>query len=263
MKIHPTAIVAKEAQIAPGVEIGPYSIIGPDVKVGNGTRILNHVVIDGRTTLGQRCVIYSGVSLGTSPQVKNFSPIESFLSIGDDNILREYVTINVSMKPGGATLIGNRNYLMINTHIAHDCQLGDDITIANSTALGGHVTVENGAVISGMCGVHQYVRIGRLSMLGGFSKAVMDVLPFSISDGRPAKFYGLNSIGLRRAGYSSKNALSIKKALKVLSSPGVKTAAISKLKKQFAGDPNVEHLIRFAETSKRGLSRGSGEKPDA
>ena len=257
-RVHPTALVSKEAELAAGVEVGPYSVIGPQVKIGEGTRIASHVIIEGRTTIGARCRIFPGACLGMPAQTWKSEFVRSQLLIGDDNLIREYVTINSSMKEGGKTVIGDRNMLMINAHVAHDCVLDDDIAIANNTALAGHVHVGDRAVIGGLVGVHQHVRVGRLSMIGGVSKVVMDVAPFSINDGHPARFCGVNAVGLRRAGIRSEQATKIKSALKMLLGGRVNLSrVVPKVRKQFAGDPEIECLLAFIENSKRGVARAS------
>ena len=262
-KIHPSAIISKGAVLGSGVEIGPYTLIGPKVKIGNDTRIAGHVVIEGQTTIGQRCRIFAGACLGTPAQTRESEGVRSFLTIGDDNLIREYSTINSGMKDGSKTVLGNGNMLMIQAHVAHDCVLGNDIILANNVALAGHVTVEDRVVIGGLVGVHQYVRIGKLAMIGGVSKVVMDVAPFSIGDGHPAKFCGMNAIGLRRAGYRSGQMTQIKKALKALLGTRLNLSrAVSKVEKQFAGDPDVSYLLSFIQKSKRGLTRVSTVKPD-
>ncbi len=257
-KIHPTALVSKKAQIGLSVEIGPYSIVGPHVKIGNHTRIANHAVIEGRTTVGSRCEVFSGVCLGAKPQDKKFKePDETALVIGDDNVIREYVTMHPAALPGKKTSIGDRNFIMIGSHIGHDSHIGSDVIMANGCALSGHVVVEDQAVLGGLSGVHQFCRVGKLAMVGAMSKIVMDVPPFSVCDGHPAKFCGVNSIGLRRAGYSSKRMLEIKKALKILLASGFKlSSAMSRLKSERQGNPDIEILIRFCEESARGVSRG-------
>ncbi len=256
-KIHPTAIVAKEAQIGEGVEIGPYTIVGPKVKIGAGTRIANHAILEGITEIGENCEIFSGACFGTAPQDKKYKNFQSSLVVGNHNIIREYVTMNPGSTEGSKTIVGDRNFIMIGVHVAHDCILGNDITIANTVGLSGHVQVEDKAVIGGMAGVHQFVRIGKLSMTGGASKVSTDIPPFSICDGNPAKFYGLNSIGLKRAGYSSKDALELKKALKILFASGLKfSTAIQKVKGEFKKSPDIDHLLEFVAKTERGISRG-------
>ena len=259
-KIHPTAIVSKKAELGAGVEIGPYALIGPEVKIGNDTSIASHVVIEGRADIGKRCRIYTGACIGMPAQTLKSERLHSSVIIGDENLFREYVTIHSGIKEGSKTVIGDRNMLMVHSHIAHDCVLGDDIIIANNTALGGHVSVDNNAMIGGLVGVHQFVRIGKLAMVGGLSKVVMDVAPFSIYDGHPSKFRGLNAVGLRRAGYPSKQMTEIKMALKALFGERVDLArALPKVEKQFGDNPDVRTLLSFIQKSKRGVGRVSAE----
>ena len=256
--IHPTAIVSEKAELGSGVEVGPYAVIGPRVRIGNGTRIAAHAVIEGRTQIGRRCQIFVGACLGMPAQTRHSEHTVASLIIGDDNIIREYVTVNSSMKEGGKTVIGDRNMLMINSHVAHDCVLGNDTTIANGAALAGHVKVEDRVVIGGLVGIHQYVRVGKLSMIGGVSKVVMDVAPFSINDGHPARFCGINAVGLRRAGFSSAQMGRIKTALKTLLGSRVNLSrVIPKVLKKFGDDPEVRYLVDFIENSKRGVARVS------
>ena len=254
--IHSTAIIAKEAQIAHGVEIGPYTVIGPKVKIGAGTKIANHAVLDGYTTIGKNCKIFSGACLGTVPQDKKYKGLKSFLTIGNENTIREYVTMNPGSAEGSKTVVGDRNFIMIGAHIAHDCVLGNDITIANTVGLSGFVNVEDRAVIGGMAGVHQFTRIGKLSMIGGVSKVNADIPPFSICDGNPVKFYGLNSVGLKRAGYSSKDSLELKKALKTLFASGLKiSTAIERVRSEFKKNADIDHLIEFVSKRDRGFPK--------
>lgn len=257
--IHPTAVVSQKAELAADVEIGPYTLVGPHAKIGAGTRIGSHVVIEGRVRIGKRCRIFTGACLGFPAQTLGPKEADASVEIGDDNILREYVTVNAAMKDAGRTVIGHRNMLMINAHIAHDCVLGNDIVIANNVALAGHVTVEDRAVLGGLVGVHQFARIGKLAMVGGLSKVVMDIAPFSLNDGRPAAFCGLNAIGLRRAGLRPAQITPIKAALKLLFGHKQNLKNIlPKVKKQFAESQEVQYLLSFIETSKRGVTRVSG-----
>lgn len=255
--IHPSAVVDPHAEIAEGVEIGPFCVIGPNVKIGKGTVLRNHVVVDGYTTIGERNEIFSGVCLGTPSQIREYKKVKrAVLKIGNDNMFREFVTISPGMKDDIPTVIGDRNLLMINVHIGHDCILGNGITIANTTGLSGHVEVEDGAVIGGVTGVHQFVRIGRLSMTGGVSRVVMDIPPFSLCSGHPARFCGLNSVGLRRAGYGTKDLIAIKKALRTICrSTDALKSAVAKAQAEFPSHPEVQEIIAFIAKSKRGLCR--------
>lgn len=257
--VHKTAIVSPEAQIATGVEIGPYAIIGPYVRIGKGTRILPHVVIDGHTSLGERNVVFPGSCLGMPPQDKKFREAISYLRVGDDNVIREHVTMHAGGKPGSVTTVGSRNYLMVGMHVGHDSTVGDDVTIANGSALGGYAVVEDKAMIGGVCGVHQFCRVGKLAMVGAVTKVTADVAPFSVCEGRPARFYGLNSVGLKRAGYSSKAAQELKRALKILFASGLNFSnAADRVRREFGGNADVAYLLAFAEASKRGITRAGG-----
>ena len=255
--IHPTALVSKEAWLEEGVEVGPYSTIGPQVKIGKHTKIGGHVHIEGDTEIGERCRIFTGAVLGTLAQTLTTKTVRSGLSIGDDNVLREYVTVNASMKDGSRTLIGDRNMLMTNAHVAHDCVLGNDVVMANLATLGGHVAVEDGAVIGGLVGVHQFVRVGRLAMVGACSKAAMDVPPFSLVDGYPARFCGANNVGLKRAGFSPARRLAIKKALRLIFGSRSFSTTLPRVRREFKDNPDVQTILSFIEKSKRGVLRGS------
>lgn len=259
--IHSTAVVRPGAEISPDAEIGPYAVIGAHVKIGPETRLLAHVVVDGHTTIGRGCLIYPGACLGFPAQDKKYKGERSYVVIGDDNIFREHVTVNAASKPEAKTVIGDRNYFMIGSHVGHDCVLGSDITMANGSALGGFVDVEDRATIGGFAAVHQNVRVGRLSMLGAKSKAVMDVPPFSMCDGYPAKFRGLNSIGLRRAGFTSEQSLEIRKALKTLFGSGLSLPnAVEQVRAGFPGNADIGHILSFIGLSRRGVSRLEAEE---
>ena len=262
-RIHPTAIVSPKAVIGEGVEIGPYCVVGPLVKIGNGTRLMSHVVLEGHTTIGRGCEIFHGACLGAKPQDKKYRDGESFLEIGDENVIREYVTIHPGTAPGNKTVIGDRNFFMVASHVGHDCRVGNEVTLANESALSGHVVIEDQVVIGGISGVHQFCRVGRLAMVGAMSKVVMDVLPFSVCDGHPAKFCGLNSVGLKRAGYTSKEMLDIKKALKILVATGTKlSTAMDVIRATMKGNAAAQTLVRFCEAAKRGVCRGAFQKGD-
>jgi len=260
-KIHPTALIDKKARIAGDVEIGPYSIIGPDVTIGAGTRILSHVVIEGGAELGERNVVTHHACIGTPSQDKKSQGVRSSLKIGSDNMIREYVTINLGTGEKTGTVVGDRNFLMIGAHIGHDSILGNDITIANNCTLGGHVTVEDNVVMGGIVGVHQYIRIGKFAMIGGKTRVVMDVMPFSMCNGNPPKFYGINVVGLRRGGFTSEERLALKKAFKVLSHRGRSLAdSLAELRSEFKNFPHIQYLSSFVESSKRGVLRGFTDK---
>ncbi|MFN2456346.1 MAG: acyl-ACP--UDP-N-acetylglucosamine O-acyltransferase, partial [Pyrinomonadaceae bacterium] len=203
MSIHPTAIISPRAEIAPDAHIGAYAVIEEDVSIGAGCEIMAHVVIKRFTSLGRRNRVFEHAVLGGCPQDVKFKNERSRLIIGDDNLIRESATIHRASGEGEATRIGSRNFLMIGTHVAHNCVIGDDNIFANGAALAGHVTVEDHVFLSSNVGAHQFVRFGRYAMTGGKSKIVQDVLPFFITDGNPPRVRGINSIGLHRAGFTT------------------------------------------------------------
>jgi len=202
MKIHPTAIVDPQAQLGNNVEVGPYACIGPDVKIGDDCVIGHGCHIEGWVTMGSNNILAPYVSLGTPPQDLKYHGQRTELIIGDDNVFREYVTVNLGTPTGnGVTRIGDRNYLMICSHVAHDCVLEDDVILVNSVLLGGHCRVETGAKLMGNSAVNPFVTIGRQAYVGGLTRIVQDVPPFMIVEGNPARVRGVNEIGLSRAGY--------------------------------------------------------------
>jgi UDP-N-acetylglucosamine acyltransferase len=256
VRIHKTAVIHPEAQLADSVVIGPYSVIGPQVKVEANVRIGSHCVLEGRTTIGADCQIFTGAVIGSIPQDKKHRPEdEVYLIIGENNIIREYVTLNPgTLEGGGRTIIGNNNLLMAYTHVAHDCRIGNNCVMANNATLAGHVTLEDNVVIGGLSAVHQFVRLGRLSIIGGCSKVVQDIPPFSMCDGHPARVYGLNLVGLRRAKVPAAQISVLKNAFKVLFNSGLtKSHAIEKVALEASPCPELEHLLFFAKTTERGL----------
>jgi len=256
IRIHKTAIVDSKAKIADDVEIGPYTVVGPEVTIGKNVKIASHCIIKGKTTIGKDCQIFPGAVIGEVPQDKKFSGGKGIcLEIGEGNIIREYVTIHLgTLEGGGKTIIGNNNLLMAYSHVAHDCVVGNHCVMANVGTLGGHVTLEDNAVVGGLSAVHQFVRVGRLAIIGGCTKVVQDIPPFSMCDGHPAKVFNVNLIGLKRANISKETILLLKQAFKILFSAGLsKTHAIEKIEKEIQPTPEVEHLIFFAKTTKRGL----------
>ena len=256
VNIHKTAIIHSGAKVSPGVSIGPYSVIDSDVTLGDNVRIGSHCVITGQTKIGRNCKIYTGAVVGSAPQDKKHSSDDNvFLNIGENNVIREYVTINTgTAEGGGKTGICDNNLMMAYAHVAHDCVIGNNCIMANAATLGGHVVLEDNAMIGGFSAVHQFTRIGRLAIVGGCSKVVQDVPPFSMCDGHPAKVIKINSVGLKRAGISSEVAGNLKKAFKILFRQGLsKTNAVKKALEEVPNCPEIEHLIFFIKTSDRGL----------
>jgi UDP-N-acetylglucosamine acyltransferase len=203
--IHPTAVVDPRAVIASGVQIGPYAVIGPEVELGEDTRIGPHVVIDGRVRMGRRNHIFPGACIGLEPQDLKYSGAPTEVVLGDDNTIRECVTINRATHEGEQTRIGSGNLLMAYSHLGHNCDLGDRIVIANGVAVAGHVVIGDRAVIGGVLGIHQFVQIGTLAMVGGMSRIDRDVPPFLMVEGHPGRLRGLNRIGLRRSGLAERD----------------------------------------------------------
>jgi len=255
--IHETAIVAPGAKIGKNVEIGPYAIIGENVEIGEGTVVGPHVVIKGWTTIGKNNEIFHGASVGFEPQDLKFDGEKSYLFIGDDNTIRENVTIHRGTADGGGeTRIGNDNLIMAYCHVAHDCQLGSHIVMSNATNLAGHVVIEDHTVIAGMVGVHQFVRIGKISMIGAHSRVVNDVPPYVIADGSPAHVSGINVIGLRRNGIKPALRREIKRAYRILYRSDLNMqVAIKMMDQKLDASEEIEHFLRFLRNVQKGICR--------
>lgn len=254
--IHNTAIVSDKARIASDVEIGPFTVIGPKVKIGLGVTIANGCLIDGDTTIGAGSKIYTGAVIGSPPQDLKYKGEDTKLIIGENNIIREYTTINLGTIEKGVTAVGNNNLIMAYSHIAHDCVVGDNCVLANCATLAGHVTIEDRVVIGGLVAIHQFTRVGKFSIIGGCSKVVQDIPPFSTCDGHPARVYGLNLVGLRRAQISARGISDLKSAFKYLFFSGLRKAnAIEKIQGFVSQSPEVLYLIDFLQSSSRGIAR--------
>jgi UDP-N-acetylglucosamine acyltransferase len=256
MTVHKTAIISKGAKLAEDVSIGPNSFIGQNVSIGQGSVIGQNCVIDGHTTIGKKCKIFTGAVIGSIPQDLKFDNEVTYLEIGDNNIFREYVTVNVGTIDSKKTVIGHNNLLMAYAHIAHDCVVGNNCIIANCGTLAGHVTIEDKAVIGGLVAIHQFVRVGKLSIIGGCSKVVQDIPPFSTCDGHPTKVYGLNLIGLQRNQISPEDINALKKAFKILFFSKLSFPhAIEKITSQLSTTQTIAYLIDFIKTAERGVCR--------
>ena len=255
--VHETAIVKPGAKIGKNVEIGPYTIIEENVEIGEGTVIGPHVVIDGWTRIGKNNEIFHGASIGRVPQDMKFKGEKSYVFIGDNNVIRENVTIHRGTEEGGSeTRIGNNNFIMAYCHVAHDCQLGNNIIMSNAVNLAGHVTVEDHAVIAGLTGVHQFVRIGKIAMVGAHSKVVKDVPPYILVDGHPARVNGINVIGLRRNGIKPALRREMKRAYKLLYRSNLNISqALDKMDQQLDASEEIEHFLRFLRNVQRGICR--------
>jgi len=256
VQIHPTAIVHPEAELGVGVQIGPYSIIERNVKIGDYTRVGARVTIEGFTTLGRHNEIFTGAVVGSLTQDKKYKGGRSFLKIGDNNNIREYATLNPGTEEGTETRVGNGNLIMAYAHIAHDCIVKNNTVLANAATLAGHVTVDDGAILGGLSGVHQFLRIGSLSIVGGHSKVTQDLPPFMMVDGHPAQAYGINKVGLERAGYSQEDRNWARKAFKILYlSERTLASAIETLKKELPENTIRTVLLEFLENCKHGICR--------
>lgn len=254
-RIHKTAIVSKKAKLAENIEVGPYSIIGDNVAIGESTKVYAYCVIEGNTAIGSGCEIFTGAVVGSRPQDLKYKGEKTLLEIGNNNIIREYCTLNPGTGPGGRTVVGDNNLLMAYSHIAHDCRVGNDCVIANNGTLAGHVTIEDKAVVGGLVAIHQFVRVGRLSIIGGCSKVVQDIPPFSTCDGHPALVYGLNLIGLRRNNTPKESITQLDRAFRILFNAGLSPKhALEELKKNIRPCEEVSCLINFVKDSERGLA---------
>jgi UDP-N-acetylglucosamine acyltransferase len=257
--IHSTAIVYPGAQIAEDAEIGPYAVIGANVKIGRGTKVGPHAVIDGWTEIGENNTIFHMASVGAIPQDLKYKGEETYLRIGNGNTIREFATLHLGTVTGdGETTVGNNNLFMAYSHVAHDCHVGSNIVMANAATLAGHVTVQDYAILGGLVAVHQFVTIGESVMIGGGTLVGNDLPPYTIvtGEGRECSLRGLNLIGLKRRGFSDETISALKKAYKTLSLSGLKLSdAVEKMKTEGASCPEVENFISFIENSKRGVCR--------
>jgi UDP-N-acetylglucosamine acyltransferase len=260
--IHPSATVHKKAILDSGVRVGPYSFIGQNIKIGKNTQVDAHIYLDGWTEIGEYCHFSPFSSIGTEPQDITYKGEETLVKIGDRNIFREYITVNRGTVNGeGKTLIGNDNYFMAYSHIAHDCIVGDETNFGNAATLAGHVTIGDYATISAFSGIHQFCRVGKHAFIGGFSVVIQDIVPFSrVAGGRPLHLYGLNTIGLRRRGYSNQRIKTIKDMFNVLFFSDLNTVqAVEKIKKQFTPHEDRDELLGFIQSSKRGITKKTAE----
>ena len=255
--IHPTAVVDPKSEIADDVVIGPYVVIGPDVTVGNGCRIGAHVVLEGPTRLGARNTVSAFASIGSAPQDLKYGGEPTNLEIGSDNVIREFTTLNRgTVGGGGTTRIGSHNLFMAYAHVAHDCVIGDRVVMANGATLAGHVTIEDFAIVGGLVAIHQHVRIGESAILGGGAMVSLDVPPYCMAAGDRATLHGLNLVGLRRRGLGQETLNALRSAYRILFQSGLLLAdAVARLRAEFPGSREVEHLAAFVSSSARGICR--------
>ena len=250
--IHKTAIIDSKAKIYTNAEIGPYATIGPNVEIGENTLIQSHVNITGNTTIGKGNKLYSFASIGSDPQDLKYKGEETTLLIGDNNTIREHVTINTgTVQGGGLTKIGNNNLIMIGAHIAHDCIIGNNIVMANNTAIAGHAEIEDFVIIGAKCGVQQFTRIGKRAMIGGMTGVLRDVIPYGLSTGNRNYLNGINVVGLRRDKVSNKDILGLTDAYKEIFKTEVLSENLKNLNGKYTDNPLVKDVLDFINKDKK------------
>lgn len=260
LKIHNSAVVHPSAVLGSNVSVGPFAVIGPRVRIGDNTEIGPGVLIEDGTVVGGNCRIGHGASIGGEPQILNFKNVPSAVHIGDGTTIREYVTIHRSGKENGVTRVGRNCLFMSYAHVAHDCDIGDNVVLVNSANLAGHVVVEEYAFVSGITGVHQFVRIGKHAMVGGGMIIRQNIIPYSLVAGPPPRLVGINAVGLRRRGFSANIRSSIKRAVKLLLQPDLNTGqAIEKMQAEIEMTDEIKHLVDFIKNSPRGITKGESD----
>ena len=256
MPINSNTAIDPSAKIGKEVRIGPFSTVGPRVEIGDRTEIGPNVHIEEGTVVGADCRIFHGASIGGDPQIAGVRDIISSVEIGDKTTIREFVTIHRSAKENEKTTVGRGCLLMAYAHVAHDCVIGDDVVLVNATSLSGHIVVEDRVFISGMIGAHQFVRFGKLSMTGGMSRIVKDILPFSTVEGNPARLIGTNAIGLKRAGIAPATRSALKKSISLIMHDQLNTTqAIKRIEEEIEMSDEIRYLINFVNQSDRGIIR--------
>jgi len=252
--IHRTALIDPGAHIGTDVMVGPYAIIGPNVTIGDRSQIAAHAVIERDTRVGAEVKVGYGSILGADPQDLKYRGEETWVEVGDQTTIREYCTINRGTPATGRTTVGRRCFIMTYVHIAHDCVIGDDVILANSIQMAGHVTIDDRAIVSGLVPIHQFVRIGTYAFVGGGSRVNQDVPPYTKAVGNPLHLYGLNSVGLQRAGFGAEVKLALKKAYRlVFNSHLTITQGVARARAEIATITEVETFLRFIEASQRGV----------
>jgi len=256
VNIHPTVIVDSSAQLGRDIEVGPYSIIGPEVVIGDGVRIANSVVIHKNSRIGAGCRIFTGAVLGTEPQDLKYQGEKTWLEIGENTTIREYVTLNLGTAESSRTIIGNNALLMTYSHVAHDCIIGDHVILANAVNIAGHVELHDYAYIGGMVPIHQFVKIGCHAMVGGGYRVTRDVCPYMRVAGYPLRVIGLNAIGLERRGAAPETIRILRKVYKMLFRSQLNVSqAVQKISRDLPQIDEIDDILRFIENSQRGLIR--------
>ncbi len=250
--IHKSSVIDSKAKLGKNVKIGPFCFVGPKVRLDDNVELVSNVHIDGNTNVGKGTKIYPFASIGTDPQDLKFKGEQNSLVIGENNVIREYVTINPGTAGGGSkTVVGNNCLFMISSHVAHDCKIGNNVVIANNVPLGGHVTIEDSVVIGGNSAVQQFTRIGRLAMIGGMTGVLKDVIPFGLSFGNRNYLKGINLVGLRRNKYDNKIIMELDKAYKKIFSSSNLQENLSKINGEYKGNKLVEEVTKFIEKDKK------------
>jgi UDP-N-acetylglucosamine acyltransferase len=253
-QIHPTAIIDPSARLGEGVEIGPWAMLGPQVTVGDGCRLGPRSRLVRNVVLAERVSVGDGTIIGGDPQDLKFKGEETWVEIGADTIVREYTTINRGTAQSFRTTVGERCFIMTYVHLAHDCHVGDEVTIANGTQCAGHVTIHDRAVLSGLNAVHQFVTIGTFAFVGGGSRVNQDIPPYVKAVGNPMELYGLNSIGLQRAGFSGETISALKRAYRLFFNSELNLSqALERARSDLPASPEVERFLAFVESSERGV----------
>lgn len=255
-QIHATAVVDPHAIFGEDVEIGPYAVIGPDVELCENVKVMAHAIINGHTTVGENTQIFPKAVIGLRPQDLKYKGEKSYVTIGRNNTIREFVTINSSTGEGTSTVVGDNCLLMAYTHVAHNCHIGNEVLMANLASLSGHSIIEDKAMLSGLVGVHQYVNIGTMSITGGASKVIQDVPPYALSDGNPCKVRDINHVGLKRNGVDSETRMLLHRAFRILFRSGLNMKnAIRRVRSEVPPIPQIDRVIEFIQNSKRGVGR--------
>lgn len=256
-QVHETAIVDDDAELEPGVVVGPYAVIGPRVTVGSGTEIGPHVYIERDTSVGEECRIFKGAVLGTDPQDLKFKGERTRLEVGDRTVIREYATLNRGTSAQGRTVVGSDCLLMAYTHVAHDCELGNHVILSNSVNMAGHVVIEDWVVVGGLTPIHQFVRIGAHAFIGGGSRIPQDIPPYCRAAGNPPKLYGLNAVGLERRGFSQETRKALKQAYRHVFMSGLNVSqGVARAEGAAELIPEVRHFLSFIKESERGITVG-------
>ncbi len=256
VSIHPLAVVQPGAELGADVVVGPFCTVGPNTRLGDRVTLRSHVSVDGHATLGAGCEVWPFASIGGKTQDLKYKGGAPRLVVGENTVIRECATLNCATFDGGETRVGSKCLIMAYCHVAHDCIVGDRVIMANNATLAGHIVVEDDVILGGLTGVHQFVRIGRMSILGGFTKAVKDVPPYMMADGDPLKVFGPNKVGLERHGVSPETQQALKQAYKIVFRTDLMVdKALERIEAEIAPSPEIRHFVEFIRKSERGISK--------